>query len=115
LPPAKRAGGIRGAIALLILIPVLVPLFAVLLIWLSERDVSRAASDRVTSGARVVSANVRLLVESTRERLRVCDTRLGDDPAKFLPQQGATIENTLTVLYDVQGRPVHRDGSRGAN
>lgn len=115
LPPAKRAGGIRGAIALLILIPVLVPLFAVLLIWLSERDVSRAASDRVTSGARVVSANVRLLIESTRERLRVYDMRLGDDPAKFLPQQGATIENTLTVLYDVQGRPVQRDGSRGAN
>ena len=112
LAPAKRAGGIRGAIALLILIPVLVPLFAVLLIWLGERDVASAASDRVTSGARVVSANVRLLVESTRERLRVYDEKLGNDPAKFLPQQGA-IENTLTVLFDAEGRPIQRNGARG--
>ncbi len=114
LPPAKRAGGIRGAIALLILIPVLVPLFALLLIWLGERDVASAASERVASGARVVGANVRQLVETTHERLRLYDEKLGDDPAAFRPQAGA-IENTLTVLFDADGRPIQRDGQRGAN
>lgn len=107
-----RSGGVRGAISLLVLIPVLVPLFAVLLIWLSERDVSSAANDRVTSAVRVVAANARLLVESTLERLRVYDERLGAEPARFAPQQGA-IENTLTAIYDVDGRSIQRGGVRG--
>ncbi len=112
-PRLGRAGGIRGAIALLLLIPVLVPLFAVLLIWLSERDVASAATERVTSAARVVSANARLLVESTLERLRVYDAGLGDDPEKFVPQQGA-VQNTLTALYDADARSIQRNGGRGA-
>ena len=107
-----RSGGVRGAISLLVLIPVLVPFFAVLLIWLSERDVGRAADERVTSAVRVVGANARLLVESTLERLRVYDERLGADPARFAPQQGA-IENTLTAVYDVDGRSIQRGGVRG--
>ena len=112
LPQTKRAGGIRGAIALLLLIPVLVPLFAVLLIWLSERDVASASRERVTSAVRVVSANARLLVESTLERLRVYDAGLGDDPARFVPQQGA-VQNTLTALYDAEARSIQRNGARG--
>lgn len=109
---AKPTGGVRAAVALLILIPVLVPLFAVLLIWLSERDVSSAANERVRSAARVVSANARLLVESTLERLRVYDERLGSDPASFVPQQGA-VENTFTAIYDTEGRTIQRGGARG--
>jgi hypothetical protein len=111
-PDKGRSGGIRAAISLLVLIPVLVPLFAVLLLWLSEREVANAANDRLTSGVRVVSANARLLVESTLERLRVYDERLGPDPARFSPQQGA-IENTLTAVYDIEGRSVQRGGTRG--
>ncbi|MEZ6029809.1 MAG: histidine kinase dimerization/phosphoacceptor domain -containing protein [Hyphomonadaceae bacterium] len=108
----KPTGGVRAAVALLILIPVLVPLFAVLLIWLSERDVSSAANERVRSAASVVSANARLLVESTLERLRVYDERLGSDPAGFVPQQGA-VENTFTAIYDTEGRTIQRGGARG--
>ena len=107
-----RSGGVRAAISLLILIPVLVPLFAVLLIWLSEHEASGAANDRMTSAARVVGANARLLVESTLERLRAYDERLGADPDRFAPQQGA-IENTLTAVYDAEGRSIQRGGARG--
>lgn len=107
-----RPGGVRAAIGLIFLIPVLVPLFAVLLIWLSERDVNSAANDRVISAVRIVSANARLTVESTLERLRIYDTQLGPDPARFIPQQGA-IENTLTAVYDAEGRSIQRDGARG--
>lgn len=70
-PQPGRSGGVRAAISLLVLIPVLAPLFAVLLIWRSERDVASTANDRVTSAVRVVGANARLLVESTLERLRL--------------------------------------------
>lgn len=111
-PQVGRSGGVRAAISLLVLIPVLVPLFAVLLIWLSERDVASAAQERVTSAVRVVGANARLLVESTLERLRVYDEKLGADPERFAPQQGA-IENTLTAVYDVDGRSIQRGGARG--
>jgi two-component sensor histidine kinase len=103
---------VRAAIGLIFLIPILVPLFAVLLIWLSERDVNSAANDRVISAVRIVGANARLTVESTLERLRVYDTELGPDPARFEPQQGA-IENTLTAVYDVEGRNIQRNGARG--
>jgi len=34
-----KPGGIRAAIVLLLLIPVLVPLFAALVIWLGEREI----------------------------------------------------------------------------
>ncbi len=107
-----RPGGVRAAIGLIFLIPILVPLFAILLIWLSERDVNNAANERVTSAVRVVGANARLTVESTLERLRVYDTQLGDDPSRFVPRQGA-LENTLTAVYDAEGRAIQRDGSRG--
>ena len=72
-PRTTRPGGIRAAVSLLLLIPVLVPLFAVALIWLSERDASRASDDRVQAAARIVSANVRNLVTTTLDRLRRMD------------------------------------------
>lgn len=103
----------RAAIGLIFLIPVLVPLFAIVLIWLSERDVNSAANDRVSSAVRIVGANVRLLVESTLERLRVYETELGGDPARFSPRLGA-IANTLTAVYDTEGRSIQRGGTRGA-
>lgn len=109
-----RPGGVRAAIGLIFLIPILVPLFAVLLIWLSERDVNTAANERVTSAVRVVGANVRLTVESTLERLRIYDTQLGPNPARFVPQQG-DIANTLTAVYDAEGRSIQRGGGRGQN
>lgn len=113
-PQVGRRGGVRAAIGLIFLIPVLVPLFAVLLIWLSQRDMAAAANDRVTAAVRVVSANARLLVESTLERLRVYDTQLGADPARFEPQPGA-VANTLTAVYDTEGRSIQRGGARGAS
>lgn len=113
-PKLTRPGGVRAAIFLLVLIPILVPLFAAALIWLSERDAVRAAEDRVTSAARVVVANVRNLVESNLERLRRLDESLGPDPASFRPFQGLPGEG-LMQLYDASGSTIIRDGMRGAN
>lgn len=107
-----RPGGVRAAIGLIFLIPILVPLFAVLLIWLSERDVNTAANERVTSAAKIVGANARLLVESTLERLRVFDTELGADPARSVPQP-QIVENTLTAVYGADGRSIQPGGGRG--
>jgi two-component sensor histidine kinase len=109
-----RPGGIRAAISLLILIPILVPLIAATLIWISERDSDRAARDRVAAAARVVSANVRNLVESSLDRLRRLDERLGPDPAAFEPPAGLTGEGFNTV-YDSIGNTIGRDGMRGQN
>lgn len=111
-PRVRPRGGVRAAIGLIVLIPILVPLFAILLIWLTERDVASAAEERVKSSVRIVAANARLLVESTLERLHVYDTRLGDNPTRFVPQLAA-VENTLTAVYDVDGRSIQRDGARG--
>lgn len=100
--------------SLLILIPILVPLFAAALIWLSERESLRATEDRVTASARVVSANVRSIVEASIERLRRIDERLGPDPAAFRPVPGPPGEG-LTQLYDATGLTVARDGTRGVS
>ena len=108
-----KPGGIRAAIGLLLLIPVLVPLFAALVIWLGERDSAGNASERVTSAARVASANVRLLVESTLEKLRQYDEQQGKDPAKFSPRP-VPIGEGVTVLYDASGEMIVRGGAREA-
>ena len=118
LPPTSRRlggkpGGIRAAIVLLLLIPVLVPLFAALVIWLGERESAVAANDRVQSAARVASANVRLLVESSLDRLRLYDEQLGPAPADFAPRPGALGE-VITALYDVRGEMIIRGGAREA-
>lgn len=107
-------GGIRAAIALLILIPVLVPLFAAALIWISERDADRTAQDKVTAAARIVSADVRNLIETSLDRLRQMDEGLGADPADFAarpPSPGGG----FSAIYDAEGYTVGRDGSRGQN
>ncbi len=113
-PKLTRPGGVRAAISLLILIPILVPLFAAALIWLTERDSVRAAEDRVMSAARVVVANVRNLVDSNLERLRRLDEGLGPDPVAFRPLQGVAGDR-LVALYDASGSTIIRDGMRGAN
>jgi two-component sensor histidine kinase len=106
-----KPGGIRAAIVLLLLIPVLVPLFAALVIWLGERESGIAANDRVQSAARVASADVRLLVESSLERLRQYDEQLGPDPSQFTPRPGSFGE-AFTVLYDAKGEMIVRGGAR---
>src|SRR5690349_14715839 len=93
-----RPGGIRTAITLLVLIPVLVPLFAALLIWLGERDAVSNANDRIVSAAKVASANVKLLVETTLDRLRRYDEALGPDPAAFVPRPSSVGEG-FTAYY----------------
>lgn len=113
-PRSARPGGIRAAISLLLLIPVLVPLFAAALIWLSERDVARAGDDRVAAAARIVGANVRNVVESSLDRLRRADEALGPDPAVFEPRLNAAGEG-ITVLYDAAGLTIQREGARGAS
>lgn len=106
-----KPGGIRAAIGLLLLIPVLVPLFAALLIWLGERESSVTANDRVLAASRVAMANVRLLVESTLERLRQYDEHLGKDPAKFAPRPNS-IADGFMGLYDAKGEMIVRGGVR---
>ncbi|MDP3492774.1 MAG: histidine kinase dimerization/phosphoacceptor domain -containing protein [Hyphomonadaceae bacterium] len=113
-PRTTRPGGIRAAISLLLLIPILVPLFAAALIWLSERDASRASEDRVLAAARIVSANVRNMVTITLDRLRRMDEALGPDPLLFAPRPGAPGEG-LTQLYDATGTTLMANGQRGAN
>jgi two-component sensor histidine kinase len=95
-----------------VLIPILVPLFAGLLLWLGERDAASAANDRVIAGGRVVSANVRRMVEAALERLETYDAALGPDPAKFVPR-GSPTANMFTALYDAAGATIGRDGARG--
>jgi two-component sensor histidine kinase len=115
IKPSRLApGGIRAAIALLLLIPVLVLMFAAALIWLSERDLARASEDRLAGAARIVSADVRNTVQSTLDRLRRMDEALGPDPALFEPQPAAPGEG-LTQLYDAAGAIIYRTGARGAS
>ena len=109
-----RPGGIRAAVSLLLLIPILVPLFAAALIWLSERDEARASEDRVAAAARIVGANVRNLVESTLDRLRRVDEALGPDPVAFEPKPSGPGEG-ITLIYDAAGATIMRNGQRGAN
>lgn len=113
-PRRSAPGGIKAAIALLLMIPVLVPLFAAALIWLSERDIARASEDRLTAAARIVSADVRNLVQTTLDRLRRIDDALGPDPALFQPPMLAPGEG-ITQLYDAEGATVLRGGGRGAS
>lgn len=113
-PQTTRPGGIRAAISLLVLIPVLVPLFAAALIWLSERDVARASEDRVTAAVRIVSANVRNTVESSLDRLRRMDDALGPDPAAFQPRVGVSGDG-IVLLHDATGVAIQRGGIPGGN
>jgi hypothetical protein len=92
-------GGIRAAITLLLLVPVLVPLFAAALIWISERDADREGQDKVSAAARIVSADVRALVTTGLDRLRRLDDELGPDPAGFLPHPDSPGEGFFAI-YD---------------
>jgi len=65
----------------------------------------------VQSAARVASADVRLLVESSLERLRQYDEQLGPDPSQFTPRPGSFGE-AFTVLYDAKGEMIVRGGAR---
>lgn len=106
-----RPGGYRAAIAVLVLIPVLVPLFAALLIWLGEREANNASNERVLSAARVASANVRLLVDSTLQRLAQVDQGLGANPARFR-SPASSLEQGFLSLYDAEGFMISREGDR---
>ena len=107
-------GGIRAAIGLLVLVPVLVPLFAAALIWIAERDADREAQDKVSAAARIVSADVRALVDTALDRLRRLDDALGPDPANFLPRPASPGEG-FSAIYDADGNTIGRNGVRGQN
>lgn len=107
-------GGIRAAVTLLLLIPVLVPLFAAALIWISERDADRAGQDKVSAAARIVSADVRNVIETALDRLRRMDDALGPDPAAFAPRPGSPGEG-FSAIYDAAGNTIGRDGTKGQN
>ncbi len=109
----QRPGGIRATIALLVLIPVLVPLFAALLLWLGERDANSMANERVMGAARVAAANVRLLVESTQERLSRIDDALERDPMRFRAPSSSMTQGFI-ALYDAEGFMIDREGQREA-
>lgn len=109
-----KPGGIRGAIALLVLIPVLVPLFAASLIWLGEREVTAAATDKVRAAATLASSNVRLLMESTLEKLRLQDEQLGPDPKRFTAR-ALNFVNGFGGLYDTEGFQISANGERQVN
>ncbi|MBI1361596.1 MAG: hypothetical protein GC155_15065 [Alphaproteobacteria bacterium] len=113
-PERAARRGVQAAIALLLFIPVLVPLLAVLLIWLMQADASRTADQRVTSASRLVRENFRSLVNETRERLVRIDRALGPDPAAF---SLANIDTGpgIVGLYDAAGDTITRSGTRGAN
>ena len=113
-PSRSAPGGIRAAIVLLLLVPVLVPLFAAALIWLSERDIARASEDRLTAAARIVSSDVRNLVQTTLDRLRRIDEALGPDPALFVAPVISPGEG-ITQLYDAEGSTILRGGGRGTS
>ncbi len=113
-PSRSGPGGIRAAIVLLLLVPVLVPLFAAALIWLSERDIARASEDKLTAAVRIVSADVRNLVNTTLDRLRRVDDALGPDPALFAPPVIAPGEG-ITQVYDADGATILRGGGRGGS
>lgn len=112
--PKTGAGSIRAAVSLLLLIPILVPLFAAALIWLSERDAARASDDRVAAAARIVGVNVRNTVQTTLDRLRRLDDELGPDPAAFQPKQSAPGDGVV-LIYDATGATILPGGQRGAN
>src|SRR5690606_12636673 len=92
----------------------LVPLFAAALIWLSERDIARASEDKLTAAVRIVSADVRNLVNTTLDRLRRVDDALGPDPALFAPPVIAPGEG-ITQVYDADGATILRGGGRGGS
>ena len=109
-----KPGGIRAAIALLILIPVLVPLFAAAMIWIGEREATSAANDKLKGASQVASANVRLLFESTLDRLARIDQQLGPEPQAFAARrQGLT--DALTTLYTAKGDTVTNAGARSVS
>lgn len=110
----QRPGGIRAAVALLVLIPVMVPLFAALVLWLGERDANELANDRVLAAARMASANVRLLVESTQKRLEQVDEGLGRNPARFRAP-ASSVSQGFMALYDAQGMVIDAGGERQAS
>ncbi|HVY87476.1 MAG TPA: histidine kinase dimerization/phosphoacceptor domain -containing protein [Hyphomonadaceae bacterium] len=118
IPQADRPGGVRAAIGLLLLIPILAPLFAAMVIWFSERDSTRIAEDRATAAVKVSAANVRLLIESTLDRLHRLDDALGPDPAKFRPVTlpgGPKALELFDGFYNANGDPITRTGTGGAN
>lgn len=112
--PKTRPGSIRAAVTLLLLIPILVPLFAAVLIWLSERDAARASEDNVAAAARIVGANMRSVVETSLDRLRRVDEGLGPDPEAFQPARPASGDG-ITLIYDSMGNPILPEGQRGAS
>ncbi len=109
----EKAGGVRAAVTLLLLVPILIPLFAVMLIFLSEREAVRLSEERVVAAARVSAANIRLLVESTLDRLHRIDDTLGSDPAKFV-SRGTTGGGGFTVVYSASGETIGREGATGS-
>lgn len=108
-------GGVSATAALLLALPVLVFLLAVALVWLAERDSTRAASDRATAAARIVASSVRVMVESTLDRLELMDQELGSNPATFRPRSNLAGSGFYAALYDANGNTVASDGAREAS
>jgi two-component sensor histidine kinase len=90
-------------------------MFAAMLIWLSERNDAQALEERVGSASRIAAANVRLMVDSTFDRLQRIDEELGSDPAAFRLDGVRSSGDGFVVLYDTAGVTIGRNGQRGAS
>lgn len=106
--------GVRAAILLLLLVPILVPIFAIALIWIGDRDAVRVVEDRVQASARLTAADVTKLVGETRARLDRIDKALGADPSTF-SLDGIDTGAGLVGLYSARGESIGRNGTRGAS
>lgn len=85
-----------------------------MLIWLSERNDVRAAETKVIASARISAANVKLLVETTLDRLARIDDQLGTDPTQFRLPPLPDGQN-FVGLYNAAGDTINADGTLGAS
>lgn len=84
------------------------------MIWMGEREAATAANDKLKGASQVASANVRLLFESTLDRLGRIDQQMGRDPQAFAARrQGLT--DALTTFYTAKGDIVADAGTQSVN
>lgn len=113
----KRSRRLRVAVILLLSIPIVIPLMAAALIWLSEGEATRAAEARVAQAARLAAADIQRHVRDVQRRLDAIDRSLGEDASAFNLANAPEASNGegFVGLYDAAGLTVSRNGTRGAS